>query len=123
MSDTRSIQVLTLAVCLFNDVAALDFIGPMELFGFLSPQRLFDEARNPGLGAPKYALQTTYVSPTENPIKPSSGPIMTTSTTYDNAKEQFDILLIPGGTKCLSIIQIMQLVCSIHGDYRLWSQT
>ncbi|THH26705.1 hypothetical protein EUX98_g7483 [Antrodiella citrinella] len=77
----------------------MDFQGPMELLGFLSPSRILDETSNPGFGIPAYAITTTYLSPKDGPIKPMSGPLLLSSTTYDSVgpDEQFDILLIPGG--------------------------
>ncbi|KAH8079448.1 class I glutamine amidotransferase-like protein [Cristinia sonorae] len=98
MSESQqSPPTLKLAVCLFNNVAATDFQGPVELFGFLSPSRL--ETNNPGFGMPKYAISTTYLSLIDGLITPMSGPSMMGSTTYDKVgpDEQFNIILIPGG--------------------------
>jgi len=93
-----TLAILTLAVCLFPDVAALDFQGPMELLGFISPKKILHE-KNLDLGIPAYGIQTTYLSPSDGPIKAMTGPLLSASTTYDSVgpNEQFDILLVPGG--------------------------
>ncbi|KAF8210650.1 class I glutamine amidotransferase-like protein [Mycena galopus ATCC 62051] len=61
-------QTLQVAVCLFPRVTSTDYQGPF-----------------------------TYLSHTLDPVEPTAGPMLLPSLTYDDAKEQFDILLIPGG--------------------------
>lgn len=75
--------------------SALDYQGPVELLGFVSPiDRL-------GIsGACPYLIDITYFSHTLDPVKLSRGPRVLPTMTYDNVKsdEQFDIIFIPGGT-------------------------
>ena len=105
---------LRLAVCLFPGVCALDYQGPIELLGFLSPD---SPSRLPA--TPTFQLKITYIAPEktvkEGGIQPWSGhgPKIVADTTYESAiedKDQFDILLVPGGkirfppTSALSLI-------------------
>ncbi|KLO14623.1 class I glutamine amidotransferase-like protein [Schizopora paradoxa] len=87
-------EAWNVAICLFNNVTALDFQGPIELFGFLSPASL--ERRGSSLFDPKIALNLHYLSTTLDPITPISGPKMNPTDVYSSTK-QYDILLIPGG--------------------------
>ncbi|KAL0960192.1 hypothetical protein HGRIS_011826 [Hohenbuehelia grisea] len=86
---------LRLALCLFNDVTALDYQGPIELFGFLTPKRLplFGDA------PPKYSISIEYLADSREPIEPTSGPHLLAARTFSDVKpdEQFDIILVPGG--------------------------
>ena len=87
------LQTLTVAVCLFKDVTTLDYLGSMELFGFLQPKHRLNLSD-------KYALDITYVAHTKE-IEPSSGPRVLVDLTVAEATEvarQFDILFVPGGT-------------------------
>ncbi|TCD62795.1 hypothetical protein EIP91_006388 [Steccherinum ochraceum] len=102
MPNLEDIQVLKMAVCIFPNVTTLDFQGPLEQFGYLIPSRLQNNHYNPELNVPKYALDITYVSPTEELVYPMAGAPMKGSTTYDKVlaadpPEQFNILLVPGG--------------------------
>ena len=91
---------LKLAICFFPEVTALDYKGPMELFGFLSQS---DLALRYVPSAP-YGIKATYVAYTKDPLSPVSGPRLVPDTTYEEAiNEQFDILLIPGGKYLLQI--------------------
>ncbi|KAL0960244.1 hypothetical protein HGRIS_011876 [Hohenbuehelia grisea] len=86
---------LRLALCLFNDVTALDYQGPIELFGLLTPKwlSLFGDA------PPKYSISIEYLADSREPIEPDSGPHMLAARTFSDVKpdEQFDIILVPGG--------------------------
>ncbi|TDL26224.1 class I glutamine amidotransferase-like protein [Rickenella mellea] len=89
-------QHLSLAVCLFPSVTALDYQGPIEVLGFLTPENL--EKRK--LKTPACTLTVTYLSHTLDPVVPTSGPATLPQLTYDDAlkqKIQYDILLVPGG--------------------------
>jgi hypothetical protein len=88
---------LRLAVCLINDVTALDFQGPIEQFGFISPKALTDK-RGLSIPDPKYAIEANYLAISMNPVQ-SSGPALVPTRTYESvaAGEQFDIILVPGG--------------------------
>ncbi len=89
--------VLKLAVCLFPKVTALDYQGPMELLGFLSKESIDQQFPQ---AAPPYAIEPTYLAYTKDPVGPSTGPRFLADTTYEDAinGEQYDIILVPGGT-------------------------
>ncbi|THH26711.1 hypothetical protein EUX98_g7478 [Antrodiella citrinella] len=95
---SESLQILKLAVCLFNDVTLLDFQGCVEQFGFLAPQNVLNTDSITHV-ASKVAIDIEYLAPTEDPVKPSSGPLLVPTRTYDSVRddEQFDLILIPGG--------------------------
>ncbi|KAJ7935128.1 hypothetical protein B0H13DRAFT_2262280 [Mycena leptocephala] len=42
-------------------------------------------------------MEFTYVLHTLDPVEPTAGLLVLPSVTYDDAKEQFDIILVPGG--------------------------
>lgn len=86
--------VLSIAVCLFPGVTALDFVGPMELLGFLTPQVIAMKLLP--TQAP-YVFETTYLSVSKDLVRASPGFDILPAKTYDEATEQFDILLVPGG--------------------------
>ena len=90
-------EVLSLALCLFTDVFPLDFQGPMALFSFLSPEHL---AAGYLPSEPAFLLETSYFAVSEDPVKVGGGPKLHPTRTYASVKpgEQFDIILIPGGT-------------------------
>lgn len=90
---------LRLAVCLFPGVCALDYQGPIELLGFLSP---VSPNRLPS--SPKFLLEITYLAPEKDVqaggVTPVRGPKVFADATYEEiiAKgEQFNVVLIPGG--------------------------
>ena len=93
MSD---VPVLSLALCLFKGVTALDFQGPIELFSFISPENL---AKGYIPGKPAFAIEPVYFAVSMDPVQPDAGPTLNPTRTYDSVKpgEQFDIILIPGG--------------------------
>ena len=93
-------EMWNVAICLFNNVTALDFQGPIVLFGFLSPTSL--ERRGSTLFDPKIALNLHYLSTTLDPIIPISGPRMNPTDVYSDSK-QYDILLVPGGNESVHI--------------------
>ncbi|PSR74738.1 hypothetical protein PHLCEN_2v9617 [Hermanssonia centrifuga] len=87
---------LSLAVCLFPDVAVLDFAGPMELLSFISPKIL---ASGLMTYETPYTIEPVYLSVSKEPVVSASGMVIVHNRTYDEVKadEQFDILLVPGG--------------------------
>ncbi|EJD03101.1 class I glutamine amidotransferase-like protein [Fomitiporia mediterranea MF3/22] len=88
-------EVLTIAVCLFNQVTALDYQGPVELFGFLSP----DSTLRSEINSPR-SLRLIFLSHNLDPVIPGAGPAILPQATYNDAlasKIQYDILLVPGG--------------------------
>ncbi|KAJ7130855.1 class I glutamine amidotransferase-like protein [Mycena crocata] len=91
--------ILRVAVCLFPGVTTTDYQGPVELLGILSPKNrqraingVFKE-----LTVPDISIELTYLSHTLDPVEPTAGPMVLPSITYDDAQEQFDIILVPGG--------------------------
>lgn len=97
---SASVQTWKLAICLFNDVGALDYQGPLELFGLLAPHSVLRPVGDPLRIDSKIAIEVTYLAPTTEPVKPFSGPLILPTKTYDDVgpNEQFDIFLVPGGT-------------------------
>ncbi|KAJ6499011.1 class I glutamine amidotransferase-like protein [Mycena sanguinolenta] len=92
-------QTLQVAVCLFPRVTVTDYQGPVELLGILSAKnrdRALAGVKVSG-PLPDLRIEFTYLSHTLDPVEPTSGPTLLPAKTYDDAKEQFDIILIPGG--------------------------
>ncbi|KAF7376409.1 DJ-1 protein-PfpI domain-containing protein [Mycena sanguinolenta] len=80
-------------------VTVTDYQGPVELLGILSAKnrdRALAGVKVSG-PLPDLNIELTYLSHTLDPVEPTSGPTLLPSKTYDDAKEQFDIILIPGG--------------------------
>ncbi|EIN06460.1 class I glutamine amidotransferase-like protein [Punctularia strigosozonata HHB-11173 SS5] len=103
MSSPALPERLRFAVCLFPAVTTLDYQGPIELFGFISSKRLDNPISAPlSTEPPKYAFDIEYLGHTRDPVEPISGPSVLPQRTYDEvlaSKEQFDILLVPGGAR------------------------
>lgn len=96
--ETMEPEVLTFALCLFPSVQLLDYAGPMDLLGFIEASQPIHPRleRTP----PRYTLRFTYLTPSSEAVKPTSGPIVHGTLTYDEALEQgtqFDVVLVPGG--------------------------
>lgn len=91
---TASPTTLSLAICLFDQVTALDYQGPLELLGFLDPKNI-----KPDVPTPPYLLDITYLARTLEPVKAAAGPRALADRTYDAVAdgEQFDLILVPGG--------------------------
>ena len=89
-------SVLSLAVCLYDGVAATDFQGSLELFGFISPKSLENKSWSTD---PAYVIEPSYLAVTLDPVTSMSGPALLPTRTYDSVKpsEQFDIVFVPGG--------------------------
>jgi len=85
---------LKLAVVLFNRANFLDFLGPVEQFGFLQPSH-----SSADIETDRVTLSIEYLGPTRDPIKPDRGPAVLVDRAYDEVgdDERFDILLVPGG--------------------------
>ncbi|KAJ7593981.1 class I glutamine amidotransferase-like protein [Mycena floridula] len=95
------LKVYTLAVCLFPNVTALDYQGPIELLSSFSTH-VRDLAKQFNLGAyyekaPNFVIEPIYLSHTLDPIKPLAGPRVVPDQTYESLKDQVDLILIPGG--------------------------
>lgn len=95
-NNTMAPTPLTLAVCLFPDVASLDYQGPIEQLGFISPKFI---SRGMLPQEPPVTVEVTYLAPTTSPVDPGAGPQLLPNKAYDDVKEgeQFDIILVPGG--------------------------
>ncbi|KAL1756564.1 class I glutamine amidotransferase-like protein [Schizophyllum commune] len=91
---------LSVAVCMYNRMTSLDYQGPIEFLSALSAKTkpyMFKEKADslPTLGP------FTYLSHTLEPVAPGyageAGPRLTPDKTFGEAKEQFDIIMVPGG--------------------------
>lgn len=98
-------QTYRVAVCLFPGVTTTDYQGPVELLGILSSKNreralngVLKDLPDPGLN-----IEFTYLSHTLDPVEPTAGPLALPSLTYDDAQEQFEILLVPGGIAQLEL--------------------
>jgi putative intracellular protease/amidase len=103
---------LRLAVCLYPGVTALDYQGPMELFGFISNKSL-NGPKNSRLPLPeplKYTIETTFLSHDTKPVEPKSGPLILPNASYTDPTGQYDIVLVPGGKWPLLIADRFQIV-------------
>ncbi|KAJ6594198.1 class I glutamine amidotransferase-like protein [Mycena capillaripes] len=89
-------QTLQVAVCLFPRVTTTDYQGPVELLGILSSKNR-ERAQGVSKDLPDLYIEFTYLSHTLDPVEPTAGPLALPSLKYDDAKEQFDIILVPGG--------------------------
>lgn len=100
MSDRKELNI---AVCLFPNVTALDYQGPIELLGFLKTEMLEKTSLFP---SPKVSLRFTFLSHTLDPVTLSSGPDALPQGTYReviNNNQQFNIFLVPGGMMRLAL--------------------
>jgi putative intracellular protease/amidase len=78
-------------------VTATDYQGPVELLGILSAKNRERALAGVSGTLPDLNIEFTYLSHTLDPVEPTAGPNLLPSLTYDDAKEQFDIILVPGG--------------------------
>ncbi|KLO14624.1 class I glutamine amidotransferase-like protein [Schizopora paradoxa] len=94
-------EVWSVGVCLYDYVTALDFAGPVELLGFLTPKRIAQKVaplhKNGASLFTKVAFEIDYLSVSLNPVVPDSGPRLVPTQLYSTEK-QYDILLVPGGS-------------------------
>ena len=86
-------------MCLYPNVTALDYQGAVELFrtGSKNQQQNSAFLAGVGKGSPDVSIDITFLGPSLDLVKPEAGPRVQPDDTYDNTKEQFDILLLPGG--------------------------
>lgn len=101
MSTTTELSV---AVCLFPNLTALDYQGAVELLGFLKTETVPMMPFSQNL---KYSLRFTYLSHNLDPVPLSSGPDALPQGTYKdvmNSNQQFNILLVPGGKTHRSVL-------------------
>jgi transcriptional regulator GlxA family with amidase domain len=88
---------LRVAVCLFPRVTTTDYQGPVEVMGILSAKNRQRAVLGVSKDLPDLFIEFTYLSHTMDPVEPTAGPRVLPSLTYDDAQEQFDIILVPGG--------------------------
>ena len=104
--------VLRLAVCLFpNGVAALDFTGPMELFAFLAPEF---QATGFFPSSPIH-IHADYLCVSKEPVRATIGTKIIPDNSYPEVTEQYDILLVPGGSSFLSLEKLL-----LKAFFRYW---
>ena len=92
-----SIPTLKVAVCIFNGVVNSDYVSPLDMLSFLSP-----DAAKTGLvqPAPPVFVEPTYFAYSREPFRGSFvGPLYVPDRAYNEVGdgEQFDIILVPGG--------------------------
>ncbi|ESK85140.1 dj-1 family protein [Moniliophthora roreri MCA 2997] len=98
MSNT-DLKVYRMAVCLYPEVSALDYQGPVELLC------LFSTKTRKKLGAafknlPDFAIDAEFLSHSRDPVVPTEGPAIVPTMTYEEAMgTQFDIVFVPGGSQ------------------------
>lgn len=113
-----TITTLRLAVCLFPDLTLLDFIGPVQLFGFLQQKKAQAfQALYPTL--PPLRLEPTYFSHDQTPVVGDVGPAMIPQKTYKDVLEnfeQYDVILIPGGVYNSSARHLASLTTPVFVD-------
>ncbi|KAF7321787.1 DJ-1 protein-PfpI domain-containing protein [Mycena kentingensis (nom. inval.)] len=90
-------KAMKVAVCLFPNVTITDYQGPVELFGILQAKTIQRALNSVYKELPDFTMELTYLGHTLDPIEPCSGPLLQPGKTYDDAQEQFDIILVPGG--------------------------
>ncbi|KAJ3528597.1 hypothetical protein NM688_g7976 [Phlebia brevispora] len=88
-------KTLTLAICLFPEVTALDYMGPMELFAFISPPTTASKFI-PADMKPAVHFAPTYLYISKEHIPTQSGVRIVPEKTYEEVTEQFDIIMVPG---------------------------
>ncbi|KAJ7079069.1 class I glutamine amidotransferase-like protein [Mycena belliarum] len=96
-STTMAQTTLRVAVCLFPGVTTTDYQGPVELLGILSLKNRQRALNGVSKDLPDLCIEFTYLSHTLDPVEPTAGPHVLPSMMYDEAQEQFEIILIPGG--------------------------
>ncbi|KAH8073013.1 class I glutamine amidotransferase-like protein [Cristinia sonorae] len=99
MATSKDRQTLKLAVCLFDDVTTLDFQGPLEHLGFLARWNVVETAPPFTRIDSKFIIDSVFLGPSTDPVRPCTGPLMIPTRTYDSVgeDEQFDMILVPGG--------------------------
>lgn len=79
-----------------NEIAPYICKGPIELFGFLTPENLKRRA----FPAAAFTFNITYLAQSLKPVVPVSGPAVIPQATYDDSikgGKQYDLILVPGG--------------------------
>ncbi|KAJ7726961.1 class I glutamine amidotransferase-like protein [Mycena metata] len=94
-------QILSIAVCISDEVTLSDFVPPVEILSHLN---LADHPRySADMGEVPYRVAIDYVAPTMDPVVSISGrvaPTVNPTITYADALasgKQFDILWVPAG--------------------------
>ncbi|KAH7101512.1 class I glutamine amidotransferase-like protein [Auriculariales sp. MPI-PUGE-AT-0066] len=95
-------ETFTIAVCLFQGAQLIDFAAPIDLLGALEGVNRTTYWTAFGLEPPQKQLDFTYLACDKEPVKPSTGPLLTPEETYDEvlaSGKQFDIIFVPGGMR------------------------
>ncbi|KAJ7030803.1 class I glutamine amidotransferase-like protein [Mycena alexandri] len=94
-------QILSIAVCISDEVTLSDFVPPVEILSHLN---LADHPRySADIGEVPYRVTTDYVAPTMEPVVALIGrvaPTVNPTLTYADALasgKQFDVLWVPAG--------------------------
>jgi len=76
----------------------LDYQGAVELFRIASKnyQKDAEYLAQWAPDSPDVSIDITFLSHNMDPVKPEAGPRILPDNTYDDVKEQFDILFLPG---------------------------
>ncbi|EGN96516.1 hypothetical protein SERLA73DRAFT_184586 [Serpula lacrymans var. lacrymans S7.3] len=96
---------LSLVVCLYEDVTALDFQGPLQLIGMLQEKNIQNTSL-PFPSPPTHAVKITYAGDS-TAVTPDAGPTFAVEkkNTYEEllgSGEQFDMILVPGASPKVS---------------------
>ena len=82
---------LRIAITIFPEAMALDWVGPLDILNTLSR----DESSKP---ASIPSVKITIVGDALTPIKQSNGMMITPEITFETAKvQEWDAVLVPGG--------------------------
>ncbi|KDQ61286.1 hypothetical protein JAAARDRAFT_173908 [Jaapia argillacea MUCL 33604] len=92
-------QVLSVAVCLYNDVTVLDYQGALDILGgvgFCCEKGFLPRS-------PKFVYDFKYLAKSLEPVQPIGSapkvvPTMTYSEALDPEAKQFDIIIVPAGS-------------------------
>lgn len=91
-SSVKTPKHFRLAIAIFHEAQPLDFIGPVDVFNSLSPDR-------PRTPETDFSIQTVLLATTMDPVTLDGGMAVMPQMTYDQARrEHWDGVLVPGGS-------------------------
>ena len=92
MPSSLGMSTLRVAIPIFPLVLPLDFVGPLDVFNTIVPEK----AAAKGLS---FAIKSTIVAQTLDPVHGAAGLKFVPDMTFDAAEEeQWDAVLVPGGS-------------------------
>lgn len=99
-------KVYKMAVCLYPDIAGLDMNGPLEFLATFSTEarkkyQNMELVKDIMFFPDGVAINPTFLSHTLDPVCAMTGVRILPDATYADSKDQFDIILIPGGAGAL----------------------